>query len=59
MQSVLWSTSDLAQFLGLCPDTIYRRRAYYPDSVPPALKIGNRLYWIPSKVMEWCEARKG
>lgn len=44
---------ELGKLMGLAPNSIYRRRTYMPDTVPPAIKIGNRLRWNAATVDEW------
>ena len=55
----LWGPAELAAFLMISTDTIYRRRSRYPESLPPAIKAGRKIYWVPSEVLAWCEQHRG
>lgn len=49
----LWNAQDIAHHYGISVGTVYKRRIYHPSLLPPALKLGKRVSWIPSKVAEW------
>lgn len=58
-ETTLWGAAELAAFLRISADTVYRRRSRYPETLPPAIKIGRRIYWIMSDVMKWCADQRG
>jgi excisionase family DNA binding protein len=49
----LWTTKDLAKFLGCSERQIPRLR----DEGLPAVRVGGLIRFIPSKVMTWLECR--
>lgn len=57
-ETTLWGAAELAAFLRISADTVYRRRSRYPDTLPPAIKVGKRVYWVMSDVMNWFAAQK-
>lgn len=44
---------ELGAVMGLAKRSIYRRRTYMPEKLPPAIKIGGRLRWNADTVDEW------
>ncbi|WP_295385085.1 hypothetical protein [uncultured Thiodictyon sp.] len=55
--SELWDATEVAAYFKIAIDTLYRRRSRYPESLPPAAKIGRRLLWDPALVREWRRRR--
>lgn len=53
----LWTAEDIARYFGIALDTVYRRRSLYPETLPPAVKVGNSLRWRPQDVDQWVEKR--
>ena len=49
----LWTTKDLAKFLGCSERQIPRLR----DEGLPAVRVGGLVRFIPTKVMTWLECR--
>jgi len=49
----LWTTKDLAKFLGCSERQIPRLR----DEGLPAMRVGGLVRFIPSRVMAWLECR--
>ncbi len=57
MTEILYS-EDLSKMLGKTPEAIRTQIRNYPESLPPACKIGRRLAWTADDVNEWLEMRK-
>lgn len=51
--NTLLFTSDIARRYGKSKSTIYRARCYYPEQLPPAVKVGNRVCWRLEDVEKW------
>lgn len=49
----LWTTKDLAKFLGCSERQIPRLR----DEGLPAVRVGGLVRFVPSRVMAWLDAR--
>jgi excisionase family DNA binding protein len=49
----LWTTKDLAKFLGCSERQIPRLR----DEGLPAIHVGSLVRFVPSRVMTWLESR--
>jgi excisionase family DNA binding protein len=49
----LWSTKDLAKFLGCSERQIPRLR----DEGLPSVRVGGLVRFVPSRVMAWLDAR--
>ena len=49
----LLSVSDIAEALGRSPQAIYDLR--HRGVLPPALRIGARLYWLREDVEKWLQ----
>ncbi len=49
----LWTTKDLAKFLGCSERQIPRLR----DEGLPAMRVGGLIRFIPSRVMAWLDSR--
>ena len=49
----LWTTKDLAKFLGCSERQVPRLR----DEGLPAVRVGGLVRFIPTKVMTWLECR--
>lgn len=47
------SVRDIARMLGITEHAVYTRRCYYPESLPPSVKVGNRVRYMPDTVKEW------
>jgi predicted DNA-binding transcriptional regulator AlpA len=48
----LWKTRDLMEFMGLeTPQGVYHGVAR--GTLPPPIRMGQRLRWHPRKVYEW------
>ena len=45
-------------WLGIKPQSLYARRCRQPELLPPALKIGRRLYFRRTAVMEWLDTQE-
>ncbi len=52
----LWSTDDLAHFLGVSKDTIYEHN--YKGTGPRRYKVGRHVRYRPGDVMEWLDRRE-
>ena len=53
-----WDIGKVAELLGITKDAAYHRRSYYPELMPPAIKIGGRVRYDPKTVSEWIQARE-
>lgn len=51
----LLDVAELAKHYGVSESTIYRRRCYHPELLPPFIKIANRVRWRPEDVHAWDE----
>lgn len=49
----LLDVEALAAYLNVSVSTIFRKRCYAPQGVPPAIKIGHHVRWRQSDVDEW------
>lgn len=49
----LLDVEALAAYLNVSVSTIFRKRCYAPQEVPPAIKIGHHVRWRQSDVDEW------
>lgn len=49
---------ELGKLMGLSKYSIYRRRTYMPEALPPAIKTGNRLRWETATVDEWLKTHE-
>jgi predicted DNA-binding transcriptional regulator AlpA len=49
----LLRTEDLARLLGKSPEAVRVQRHRDPELLPPAIKIGNRVYFDPRDVEAW------
>ena len=49
----LLDAEALASYLNVSVSTIFRKRCYAPDQVPPAIKIGHHVRWRQSDVDKW------
>lgn len=49
---------ELGKLMGLAKSSIYRRRTYMPEALPPAIKTGNRLRWDAGVVDEWLKTHE-
>lgn len=50
----LWSTEDVAEFVGVSPRTVERWRA--GDAGPRYIVAGRSIRYIPGSVRQWVEA---
>ena len=50
----LLDVAELAKHYGVSESTIYRRRCYHPELLPPFIKIANRA-WDEKHVKEYQE----
>ena len=55
----LLTADDLASRWGVSKATIFRRRCYEPDSLPPAVKVGSHVRWREQDVDAWLSERVG
>ena len=49
----LMTLAEMARVLGRTPVALRTIRARDPQRLPPAIKLGNRLYWRPETVRQW------
>ncbi len=49
---------ELADITGLSVRSIYRRRTYMKETLPPAVKVGGRLRWDVDTVNAWMSAHE-
>ncbi|AEY69540.1 excisionase [Burkholderia phage vB_BceS_AH2] len=54
----LWTTRDLADFLGYSDKTVARMVSQAPDKLPPRVEGLTRPRWLPSVVIEWVKGDK-
>lgn len=54
----LWTTEDLAMMLRTTANAIRVARCKNEWQLPPAVKIGTRVYWRPQTVREWLAERE-
>ncbi|MEE1297010.1 MAG: helix-turn-helix domain-containing protein [Bifidobacterium sp.] len=52
-KEALLNIDQLAAYLGISKDSIYRRRRHTTIDLPPAIKIGKNLRWRKSDVDNW------
>jgi excisionase family DNA binding protein len=52
----LWTVADLAQFLGVPVNTIYKWRT--SGEGPPAYRVGKHLRYDEHQVREWLSTRR-
>ena len=56
MQQELIGASEFArEWLGIKPESLYARRSRNPQLLPPVVKIGRRIYFRRSTVIEWLD----
>ncbi|MUH59445.1 helix-turn-helix transcriptional regulator [Bifidobacterium canis] len=46
---------ELAEIMGISVPSVYRRRTYMPETLPPAIKIGGRLRWNSDTVNKFMD----
>lgn len=53
----LWTTSDVAEYLGVAVSTVssYRARGQMPE---PLRRIGNTPVWDPAVIRDWAATRR-
>ncbi len=51
----LVTVTELADWLGISTESLYVRRSRSPETLPPAIRIGRRLYWRPKAIEQWVE----
>lgn len=44
---------ELAHIMGISVGSVYRRRCEKPETLPPAVKVGNRLRWRTDTIDKW------
>jgi len=54
----LLRVEDLARLLGKSPEAVRVQRHRNPGLLPPAIKIGNRVYFDPRDVEAWIADRR-
>jgi predicted DNA-binding transcriptional regulator AlpA len=54
----LLRVEDLARLLGKSPEAVRVQRHRNPELLPPAIKIGNRVYFDPRDVEAWLAERR-
>jgi predicted DNA-binding transcriptional regulator AlpA len=54
----LKDTKWLAKLLGLCVNAIEKRRSKDPESLPPCVRIGSAVRYLPSDVYAWLEKQR-
>ena len=54
----LLRVEDLARLLGKSPEAVRVQRHRNPELLPPALKIGARVYFDPRDVEAWLADRR-
>lgn len=52
----LWTVTDLAQFFGLHPKTLY---GWVERDYIPHYKIGGRVRFDPAEIMRWLNGQRG
>ncbi len=52
-QDRLITTKELAELLGVSPDTINKSRVYKTKQFPPFIKMGSSVRYKMSTVSEW------
>jgi predicted DNA-binding transcriptional regulator AlpA len=55
MENALLTIEGLAALLHRSPESLYVQRSRNPDSLPPALRVGRRLYWRHQTIDAWLE----
>lgn len=53
--AALVDSATLGAHYGVSGSTIYRRRCYKPDTLPKAIKLGNRVRWRVADVIDFDE----
>ncbi len=53
--AALVDPATLGAHYGVSSSTIYRRRCYKPDTLPKAIKLGNRVRWRVADVIDFDE----
>lgn len=53
--AALIDSATLGAHYGVSGSTIYRRRCYKPDTLPKAIKLGNRVRWRVADVIDFDE----
>lgn len=53
--AALVDSATLGAHYGVSSSTIYRRRCYKPDTLPKAIKLGNRVRWRVADVIDFDE----
>lgn len=57
--SRLWTTDDLAAFLGLSPKTVTTLSSRDPDRLPPRVQALSSPRWVPSVCHAWVTRHSG
>jgi predicted DNA-binding transcriptional regulator AlpA len=59
MQQELITAEEFArEWLGIKPESLYARRSRNPQLLPPVVKIGRRIYFRRSTVIEWLDEQE-
>ena len=59
MQQELIGASEFArEWLGIKPESLYARRSRNPELLPPVVRIGRRIYFRRSTVLDWLDEQE-
>ena len=53
----LLDIKQVAERIGMSATTIHHKRRTHKDEVPPAIRIGRKLFWRPKDVDQWIDNR--
>jgi hypothetical protein len=53
LHEVLWTTADLARFLGYKESTVIRMASGEPDKLPPRVRTIAKPRWVPDICRAW------